>query len=180
MLQWCHTALNTATEKHWALSPFPLLFSISIPPSSHSHPPSHPPLSPLWLTFISPHTSTPPPNPAPHPPLSLSAPAGEWADFTTHLSGGRQGVGLSPPLLFICPSSFSLPEQVNLSLLLQHPFSLSPFSDVAACLTFCLSLSLLSFSNLCCSCSLCSRYLYVYPSICLSVRIRIHQKVSHV
>lgn len=88
MLQWCHTALNTATEKHWALSPFPLLFSISIPPSSHSHPPSHPPLSPLWLTFISSHTSTPP-QPRPPPP-SLSLCTSRWVSRFHNASEWRK------------------------------------------------------------------------------------------
>lgn len=121
-------------------------FSLSIPPSS----PTHPPLSVLWLTFISPPTSTCPPflYPPPLSSLSFSLCTSPWVSRFHNASEWRKtsGVGLSPPLLFICPSSFSLPEQVNLSLFVTPvPIRFIHFFRCYCMLDFCLSLSLIFF-----------------------------------
>lgn len=167
MLQWCHTALNTATEKHWALSPFPLLFSISIPPSSHSHPPSHPPLSPLWLTFISPHTSTPPPNPAPHPlPLSLHQPVSEQISQRIWVEEDKVWASLHLSFSSVLPPFLYLSRSICLCFSSTHslcrPFQmlLHAWLFVFHCLCF--------LFQICFVPAVCAPVIYmsIYPSVC--------------
>lgn len=187
MLQWSHTA--ELWSKHSRQRHIPFLH-ISIP---HLLPPTT--FTSLINLHLTPHFNLLyPPSPFPSsslhislPPLISSfAPAGEWADFRTPLSGGGQVGWASLSFTFVCPL-FLYPSRSIFSSFSSNRFLfffnlvLVVFFNVAACLIlfFCLLSSLCSFPFL-----LWVLYLQfvpvVCPFICLSMRNSNYTKVSRV